>query len=377
MTWRWAPASLGALSCAVAAALVVAGFTGWIAPAQDVLAAVRMWVSPGDADVQMRGCRAVMLRSLVDPDSRDLLVAAGGLSQAFRAMGTFPFHKELQKVCMDAIAAVSQWRPDITATAIQLGALEQFVQSTARFIDDPGMQKAAALGHLLVRSADSRLRWAAAGGIEVLVASARRHYRDPFVQFQAWCAFAAGTAEPNELRFWENGGVELAVGVMRDHAGSHRVREHAMAALRAVSTHSDELRSAVVRSGFVDTAVGAMLEAPLDLHQQAIACGNFAGLGEGNESHRSALLIAGVVDTAVAAVRSSARMWSPAKGQGMRYSVRGECLKALETLAASGAARHVVALSVTRDDLVSAMRWEPEDWKVQTAGSALLRILED
>jgi len=264
------------------------------------------------------------------------------------------------------------------AAAARAGAVEELVQSMSRFPEDPEMQQASNLGLLLVRSPENRIRWAAAGGIEANAASIRRLYNDSSIQYNAWCLFASGTGEPNEVRFHDAGGIELAVQVLRDHMDSLPIREQVLNSMRAISAHSDRLRSAVLASGFVEAAVQASRQTPGELSQQALVCGNFGNLAEGDEGHREALLAAGAIDVAALAVRTAPDMRRPADGeQGVRYTVYGECFKALEALALSEKARPVVAAAVTREEIIAGMRAEPEDWKVQTGGSALLRLLMD
>jgi len=369
--------SIGALAGVVITVLVLSGLTQQMRlPINEVMAIIRMRMSLQSAEEQVRGCRAFMERSYADPNSVDFLIWAGGMDRVLEAMGSFPLSKEVQGTCSDCVASLCQWRLDIVNAAGGSGAVELLVASMKNFEEDPDMHKAGNIGFLLHRSPENRMRWDAAGGMEVNMAAIRRHYNHSSLQLQAWCAFAAGVGEPNEPRFHELGGVELAARVMREHAGSYRVREQVMQTMRTIAAHSDELRSAAVRSGFVDAAVSAMLDSPADLHLQAVACGIFGNLAEGDDSHRAALLVAGAIEATVVAVRTFPEMSSPVSAkQGIRYTVYGECFKALEALAASDAARHAILSILTREEVITGMRSEPEDWKVQTGGAGLLRIL--
>jgi len=196
----------------------------------------------------------------------------GAIDVIIAALKRFHKDKQVEKACLNTLAALSLFNRPVSVRVGNLGGVEMTADFWERNFDDPDSNVANYFGCYQDLVMENRERMRMAGAIRMMFEACGeggRHFWDASAQFSVWCGFSSFHSIENYNEFRRLGGMRHTYVAFRDHAKSYRVREEILQAMKGICA-SRANREDLVKEGFFELLVSALKEQKRDPQVQAL-----------------------------------------------------------------------------------------------------------
>jgi len=362
--------------CAIAA-LVLA-----LLPALGIdllLVSTLMQLSPGVAEVQMRGCMYIGSTVADRGVQRQNQAGRPAINVAVAAMARHPDDLYVQASCGRALETIALFNRDQSLAVADAGGIQAVIDALKA---NPGSEMIQMMTGCLSSFNDfapeNRPIILRAGGVDLILKAMRNFYHHPRVLFRTGCAISAtsgdvGVAEALAAE------AEFLVKQMRDHRFSWRVGQEIMQATRNMMLTDPEHRSTLIQVG-LPAEVLATVSA--EMHERGtpdVGGTNMALLCHGNKTMQDYLVEEGALDLLIQArLRYSAQDSSGFGGitAGEVWPILKSSTQALWALAVNNTDVQDIMLKRQVDgNIINGIIQNQADRVVMAYGCATLRLL--